>query len=75
MRSRFDEEEEKEIEERVEEIVRQSKYKPRSSHAGFTVVIDNLEHLEKELEIVRRVYKKRPFNSICVSMEWWEDDT
>jgi len=76
MRSRFDEKEEKEIEEKVEEIVRQSKCKTKTTHAGWTVVIDNLEELEKQFEIIRRVYKKRPFDSICFSMEWWwEDDT
>lgn len=59
---------EKLINEDVKDYLDQSKYKV--GIAGCSIAINNISELEKELEVIKRVFKKKPFAGLRVEMEW-----
>ena len=61
-----------EVEEYVEEILESSEQKISTS-GWNSVVIDTKDDLEKVLEVIRRVYEKKPCDLIQFELVWCED--
>ena len=57
------------IEEKVKDILDNSKQK-FSSSGVISVVVNNIDDLIKELEIIKRVYNKKPFDAIQYELIW-----